>query len=1085
MHAVMRTSTWLTLGLVATMSAALVACGGDDGETSSSSSSSSSSGGNGGTGGTGGGVTTDCGNGVLEGNEPCDDGNTAGGDGCDSACFVESGFTCMGEPSVCTTTCGDGAIGGDEECDDSNADANDGCDATCQEETGYDCTGEPSTCAPVCGDGVILSPEVCDDGNTAADDGCSAACTEESGFDCMGEPSTCTTTCGDGLVAGTETCDDGAAVALDGCDDMCQTETGYDCMGEPSTCAPICGDGMIIAPEICDDGNTGTMDGCDAACMVELGWTCAGMPSTCAQTCGDGVLDMGEQCDDGNMMAGDRCDAACALEFTVLDMEPNDDTLTAQAVMGGDIVVGSITANDFDVFELTLANDSFVLLEVYTTLDADLMNYNGNGALGVGDCPLFGGTDPDLHLFDAMGDVTNVTTSLFSDDSDAVNFCPYIGPNQDASFLVAGTYYIRVDGFNAANPVPQYALDVRVEAAIAQGMACDPNVDLCDTTTLLACDGTTNTCESSCGDGNVDAGEECDDSNIVDTDRCSNSCLLNATVFDTEVNDAFANAQTVVDGDILKGSTDPANGDAWDVYTFTVAADTWVVLDQYTSVDGDLTNNDSAGAAQIPELDCNDLFGGTDPDLHLFDATGDPTMDGTSLVSDDTGGDNFCAFIGPQTDGAATLLSAGTYYVKVDGFNASNPVPQYAVDLQLLAALNASDPCNPALDLCNANAGLACDGTSMVCVAPPPPSIDRANWEQFSSGQLDLANTTLTFTPQGGTYGVVASAAAAYPDAPGTGTIASIADLNLTDDGNSQQTFTMSFPFFGTNQSDVFVNANGNLTFGTSDGDFSESVSEHFDTPRIAGLWDDLDSNDAGSGPIAYDEFADRVVVTYDGVTKNSSANTIEMQIAIFDTGVVTITYLNATTLEGLVGISAGDNHGNPPAEMDFSAQVPVAPSVAGDLTINEFLADPFPGVDANCDTTFSSTQDEFVELVNTSGVPLLLSGVTLSDPVQVRHTFGSVTLPAGLSIVVYGGGTSMCPDVTAELASSGSLGLNNGGDTITLSTGASVVFGSATDSISLTRDPDITGSFVDHSAASGSAGATHSPGFRVTGESF
>jgi hypothetical protein len=157
-----------------------------------------------------------------------------------------------------------------------------------------------------------------------------------------------------------------------------------------------------------------------------------------------------------------------------------------------------------------------------------------------------------------------------------------------------------------------------------------------------------------------------------------------------------------------------------------------------------------------------------------------------------------------------------------------------------------------------------------------------------------------------------------------------------------------------------------------------------------------------------------------------------------------------------------------------------------GDLLINEFLADPVPGSDANCDGVIDGTQDEFVELVNVAGVPLQLSGVTLDDLVQTRHTFGSLVLPAGFPVVIYGGGTSMCPGVLAVNASTGSLGLNNGGDTITLSTGDSVVFGTPPDGPSLTLDPDVTGlTFVNHTVAAGSAGAALSPGYRVNGLPF
>jgi cysteine-rich repeat protein len=45
----------------------------------------------------------DCGNGVLDGTEQCDDNDLMAGDGCDGACAIEGGYSCTGEPSVCTT----------------------------------------------------------------------------------------------------------------------------------------------------------------------------------------------------------------------------------------------------------------------------------------------------------------------------------------------------------------------------------------------------------------------------------------------------------------------------------------------------------------------------------------------------------------------------------------------------------------------------------------------------------------------------------------------------------------------------------------------------------------------------------------------------------------------------------------------------------------------------------------------------------------------------------------------------------------------------------------------------------------------
>ncbi len=90
--------------------------------------------------------------------------------------------------------CGDGFVASDQEgCDDGNTAGGDGCSATCQIEQGWICTGEPSVCSkPPCGDGIVEDGlEACDDGNTVAGDGCSASCELEPGWTCSGEPSAC------------------------------------------------------------------------------------------------------------------------------------------------------------------------------------------------------------------------------------------------------------------------------------------------------------------------------------------------------------------------------------------------------------------------------------------------------------------------------------------------------------------------------------------------------------------------------------------------------------------------------------------------------------------------------------------------------------------------------------------------------------------------------------------------------------------------------------------------------------------------------------------------------------------------------
>jgi cysteine-rich repeat protein len=66
----------------------------------------------------------ECGDGMLEPGEQCDDGNVASGDGCSATCTVEA-------------TCGNNVVEPGEQCDDGNTIANDGCSPTCANEVLY------------------------------------------------------------------------------------------------------------------------------------------------------------------------------------------------------------------------------------------------------------------------------------------------------------------------------------------------------------------------------------------------------------------------------------------------------------------------------------------------------------------------------------------------------------------------------------------------------------------------------------------------------------------------------------------------------------------------------------------------------------------------------------------------------------------------------------------------------------------------------------------------------------------------------------------------------------------------------------
>jgi fibro-slime domain-containing protein len=143
---------------------------------------------------------TACGDGIVVGSEQCDDGNTAGGDGCSATCAIEGapvgqkdGWQCPTPGMPCIrTVCGNGIREGSEQCDDGNTRPFDGCSWNCAKEPSCpiiaadqtDAGSASSGCLPVCGDGMVFPGEECDDGNVSDGDGCSHDCHVESGYAC-------------------------------------------------------------------------------------------------------------------------------------------------------------------------------------------------------------------------------------------------------------------------------------------------------------------------------------------------------------------------------------------------------------------------------------------------------------------------------------------------------------------------------------------------------------------------------------------------------------------------------------------------------------------------------------------------------------------------------------------------------------------------------------------------------------------------------------------------------------------------------------------------------------------------------------
>ena len=164
---------------------------------------------------------------------------------------------------------------------------------------------------------------------------------------------------------------------------------------------------------------------------------------------------------------------------------------------------------------------------------------------------------------------------------------------------------------------------------------------------------------------------------------------------------------------------------------------------------------------------------------------------------------------------------------------------------------------------------------------------------------------------------------------------------------------------------------------------------------------------------------------------------------------------------------------------------------------INELLYDPPNGNagDANGDGTREPNEDEFIEFYN-SGLEIDLSGYTISDASQLRHTFPSGSIiPANGVLVLFGGGspTGNFGNSVVQTASEGSINMSNAGDLITMNDPQGNVFLtidieplSNNPNESYTLNPDIFGTALEqHSTIDASSGSLYSPGYKLDGTDF
>jgi cysteine-rich repeat protein len=445
-------------------------------------------------------VDVTCGDGLIRGDEQCDDGNTNDSDGCSAGCVAEPAQLCSGEPSSCVATQpGDRCDGAQPLVDDTYSLA------------GY--TPEP-TCQAVCGGAsrwfsidvpawqtlrVSVSTTDVQAGGFAAISGdlpCWVAASFNAGG---GGPSQAF---GAALTPATQAYVNASpitrALVIAVWDQQAASSGSFTISHslQPAGCGDAYLDamGQFGAPEACDDGNHAAGDGCDASCHVEQGWDCSN--GGCRPIlCGDAVVSQGETCDDGNVVDEDGCSATCQIEPGYLC---GGNPYACQAYQQGDLCSNALPLDnatysldgylaDLSCHDICSGSDRWFTftLPSGSVFSAVISTDDLNGQFRVYDL-----TESDCNqlwnnVFNGNFDPMHASRTAFVNRSD-----------QARTFAIA--FYDAMPGQIGGSFHVQYGIE-----------------------------------EPACGDGYVDAQgefgppEQCDDGNVLANDGCSPTCMFN------------------------------------------------------------------------------------------------------------------------------------------------------------------------------------------------------------------------------------------------------------------------------------------------------------------------------------------------------------------------------------------------------------------------------------------------------------------------------------------------------------------------------------------------------------------------------
>jgi cysteine-rich repeat protein len=409
---------------------------------------------------------------------------------------------------------GDGRIQSNEQCDDGNTTSGDGCSATGTIEAGYLChvPGRACSLASLCGNNVTNPGEACDDGNTTVEaNGCSATCD--------------LSLCGNGAFNNRpwpnfdqEICDDGNRAEGDGCSRQCEVEPGFACAGSPSRCVSA---GVVVFNTGVDQNNRRLETGADPH------WFYSGTTTGAATDVRD-ANDWPQEIQTARYMAAPLGAPVCVYQDFLIPSTTNIAQFRLRLATFNDNAFDGARVNG-TAFTPTVVNDpggepwqKNIFREFGTTAPwrpglntIELCNENAE-------------TEPNAfrYLFvDAYDDRCGDGVVSPREDCDDGNTANNDGCSSTCG-IEPGYGCTSTSPSTCAQTCGNGLLNPGEQCDDGNATANDGCNASCRVEAGYSCPNPGQACVQTCGNGAIDAGEQCDDGNVLGSDGCSAACRI-------------------------------------------------------------------------------------------------------------------------------------------------------------------------------------------------------------------------------------------------------------------------------------------------------------------------------------------------------------------------------------------------------------------------------------------------------------------------------------------------------------------------------------------------------------------------------